>query len=150
VDACDGTRIVDKSGRVVAQHKQAPAKKLHPGQIDTDYCHPAGSSPTYCQFLIQSPRTSVFSFGLGLTQPRATSFRLCYRTPAGRKKCFSGPLSQASTQGGDLACIVNDGPGTYPVRWFVAGQQIGITLRFKATQPRQPFLGSDTCRGFSG
>src|SRR5438105_5031312 len=70
VDACDGTRIIDKSGRVVAQHKQAPAKKLKPGQSDTDYCHPS-SSPTYCQIMIQSPRNSVFSFGLSLTQPRA-------------------------------------------------------------------------------
>src|SRR4029077_20762264 len=61
VDACGGTRIIDKSGRVVAQHKQAPARKLYPGQSDTDYCHPA-SSPTFCQFMIQSPRSSVFSF----------------------------------------------------------------------------------------
>jgi hypothetical protein len=145
VDACDGTRIIDESGRVVAQHKQAPAKKLRPGQSDTDYCHPAGS-PRYCQFLVQSPRSSVFSFGLGLTQPRATSFRVCYRTPAGKPRCFRGPLSPGSVQGGDLTCIVNDGPGTYPVRYFVAGGQIGITLRFKATQPRQMFLGRDACR----
>ena len=114
VDACDGTRIIDKSGRVVAQHKQAPAKKLKPGQSDTDYCHPS-SSPTYCQIMIQSPRNSVFSFGLSLTQPRATSFRVCYRTPAGKKKCFTGRLSQGSIQGGGLTCIVNDGPGTFPV-----------------------------------
>jgi hypothetical protein len=147
VDACDGTRIIDKSGRVVAQHKQAPPKKLEPGQSDTDYCHPT-SSPIYCQFLIQSPRTSVFTFGLGLTQPRTMSFRICYRTPAGKPKCFRGRLSQATIQGGGLACIVNDGPGTYPVRYFVDGRQIGITLRFKATRQRQIFLGNDSCRSF--
>jgi hypothetical protein len=148
VNACDGTRIIDQRGHVVAQHKQAPAKKLKPGQSDTDYCHPA-SGPTYCQFMIQSPRNSVFSFGLSLTQPRATSFRVCYRTPAGKHKCFTGGLSQGSIQGGALTCIVNDGPGMYPVRYYVAGAQIGITLHFKATQPRQVFLGRDACRSVS-
>lgn len=147
VDACDGTQIVDESGRVVAQHKQATAKKLKPGQSDTDYCHPA-SKPIYCQFLIQSPRSSVFTFGLGVTQPRASSFRICYRTPAGKGKCFVGHLSQGSIQGGVLACIVNDGPGTYPVRYFVDGGQIGIRLHFQATRPRQMFLGQDSCRSF--
>lgn len=149
VDACDGTRIVDESGRVVAQHKQAAAKKLKPGQSDTDYCHPA-SNPIYCQFLVQSPRSSVFTFGLALTQPRVSSFRVCYRTPAGNRKCFSGPLSQGSLQGGVLACLVNDGPGTYPVRYLVDGGQIGVTLHFKATRPRQVFLGDDSCRSFRG
>ncbi|MFL5823409.1 MAG: hypothetical protein ACJ764_08215 [Solirubrobacteraceae bacterium] len=149
VDACDGTQIVDESGRVLAQHKQAAAKKLKPGQSDTDYCHPA-SNPIFCQFLIQSPRSSVFSFGLTLTQPRATSFRVCYRTPAGKKKCFTGHLSQGNIQAGDLACIVNDGRGRYPVRYLVAGKQIGITLHFKATRRRQVFLGRDTCRSFNG
>ena len=149
VDACNGTQIVDKSGRVVAQHKQAPAKKLKPGQSDTDYCHPA-SNPTFCQFMIQSPRNSVFSFGLSLTQPRATSFGVCYRTPAGKKKCFTGSLSQGHIQGGSLTCIVNDGPGTYPVHYSVAGKQIGITFRFKATQPKHVFLGRDACRRISG
>lgn len=148
VDACDGTRIIDKSGDVVAQHRQAPAKKLKPGQSDTDYCHPA-SSPTYCQFMIQSPRNSVFSFGLDLTQPRATSFRVCYLTPDGKKKCFNAVLSQGSVQGGALTCIINDGPGTYPVRYFVAGGQIGVTLHFKATQPRKMFLGRDACRSLN-
>ena len=148
-DACDGTQIIDKSGRVVAQHKQAAAKKLKPGQSDIDYCHPA-SSPTFCQFMIQSPRSSVFSFGLSLTRPRATSFSVCYRTPAGKRKCFTARLSQGSLQGGGLSCIVNDGPGTYPVRYFVAGRQIGIRLHFRATRPRQVFLGRDTCRSFSG
>jgi hypothetical protein len=147
VDACDGTQIVDKSGHVVAQHKEAAAKKLKPGQSDTDYCHPA-SNPTYCQFLVQSPQSSVFTFGLSLTQPRTTGLRVCYRIPDGRKKCFAGGLSQGTIQGGGLACIVNDGPGTYPVRYFVDGRQIGITLHFKATRPRQIFLGSDSCRSF--
>jgi hypothetical protein len=145
-DACNGTQIVDHSGKVVAEHKQAPPKKLSAGQIDTDYCRPA-SNPIYCMFMIQSPRTSVFSFGLGLAQPRATSYRLCYRTPAGKKKCFTGQLSQGSLQTGYLVCIVNDGPGTYPARFLVDGQQIGITLRFKATRPRQVFLGRDSCQG---
>ena len=149
VDACNGTQIIDKSGQVVAQHRQAPAKKLKPGQSDTDYCHPA-SSPTYCQFMIQSPRNSVFSFGLSLTQPRATSFRVCYRTPAGKQKCFTGRLSQGSIQGGALTCIVNDGPGTYPVLYYVAGGQIGITFHFKATRPQQMFLGRDACRSLNG
>ena len=149
VDACNGTRIIDTSGQVVAQHRQAPPKKLHPGQSDIDYCHPA-SSPAYCQFMIQSPRNSVFSFGLDLTQPRATSFRVCYRTPAGNNKCFTGGLSQGRFQGGALTCIVNDGPGTYPVRYFVNGAQIGITLHFKATRPRQVFLGRDACRSPNG
>lgn len=149
VDACDGTRIVDKSGRVVARHRQAAAKKLKPGQSDTDYCHPA-RNPVYCQFLIQSPRSSVFTFGLALTQPRASSFRVCYRTPAGKPNCFAGALSQGKLQGGVLACLVNDGPGTYPVRYFVTGRQIGIRLRFKATRPRQMFLGNDSCRSFRG
>jgi hypothetical protein len=149
VDACDGTRIVDESGRVVAQHKQAAPKKLRPGQSDTDYCHPA-RNPVFCQFLIQSPRSSVFTFGLALTQPRASSFRVCYRTPAGKSKCFAGPLSNGSLQGGVLACLVNDGPGTYPVRYFVDGGQIGIRLLFKATRPRQVFLGQDSCRSFQG
>ncbi len=148
VDACDGTRIIDERGRVVAQHRQAAAKKLKPGQSDIDYCHPT-SRPTFCQFMIQSPQSSVFTFGLDLTQPRATSFRVCYRTPAGMPKCFTGPLSQGRVQGGGLACIVNDGPGRYPVRYFVDGGQIGITLHFKATQPRQMFLGRDACHRFS-
>lgn len=147
VDACDGTQIVDKSGRVVAQHKQATAKTLKPGQSDTDYCHPA-SNPIYCQFLVQSPRSSVFTFGLGLTQPRTSSFRVCYRIPAGKERCFTGRLSPGGIQGGGLTCIVNDGPGRYPVRYFVNGGQIGITLHFKATRPRQVFLGNDSCRSF--
>ncbi len=147
VDACDGTHIVDQSGKVVAQRKHAPTRTLNPGETQIVSCQPGTANPTYCLLLLSSPRQSVFSFGVTLTQPRATAFRVCYVTPGRARKCFSGSLSQQTIQFGDLACFVNDGRGVYPVRFFVAGHQVGILLHFRATRPQQVFIGSDACHG---
>ena len=152
VDTCSGTQIVDETGKVVAQRKNAPPKTLKPGDSEISYCHPAGANPTFCQILLASPRYSTFGFAVGITQPPAPSFRVCYVTPAGQTFCFTGPLTQqqGTFESGDLACYVNDGPGVYPVRFYVNGAQLGITLHFKATQPRQVFLGQDSCSTQSG
>lgn len=146
VDACNGTQIVDQSGKVVAQRANAPSKQLDPGQKEIDYCRPDAQNPDFCLIVIESPRSGAYSFGLGLSQPPADSFKVCYVTPAGQKHCFKGSLSQGSIHFGALGCTINDGRGTYPFRYFVNGQPLGIKLKLKSTKPRQVFLGNDSCQ----
>lgn len=144
VDECQGTQIIDQSGKVVDERKHAPEKTLKPGNSELDHCQPT-DNPTFCQFLLSAPHQSVFSFGIAMANQQAPSFRVCWRTPGGKSICFTAALTQGTYQLGGLTCFVNDGKGTYPVRYFVAGRQVGITFQFKSIHPPEVFLGRDSC-----
>ena len=154
VDQCNGTHVIAQNGQVTAQSRNTGSYTLKPHQSLIQHCQPSGPIAQHCTLLLSSPKSSVFSFGLYLKQGTASSFKVCYRTPKGATLCHTAPLAPLGaaptvSEGGGLTCIVNDGPGLYPVRWLVAGHQIGTTLQFKATQPIDVFLGRDSCSGYT-
>ena len=153
VDQCNGTHIAAQTGEVKAQSRNTGSYTLKPHQSLIQNCQPSGPTAQHCTLLLSSPQSSVFSFGLFLKQGTASHFQVCYRTPQGAQICQTGPLGptpgQTGSKAGGLTCILNDGPGRYPVRWLVGGHQVGITLQFKATQPRNIALGRDSCTGYT-
>jgi len=154
VDQCNGTHIIAQTGQVTAQSRNTGSYTLKPHQSLIQHCQPSGPTAQHCTLLLSSPKSSVFSFGLYLKQGTASAFKVCYRTPKGATLCHTAPLAPlgagpAAPEGGGLTCVVNDGPGVYPVRWLVAGHQVGTTLQFKATKPVDVFLGRDSCTGYT-
>lgn len=154
VDQCNGTHIIAQTGQVTAQSRNTGSYTLKPHQSLIQHCQPSGPVAQHCTLLLSSPKSSVFSFGLYLKQGTASSFKVCYRTPKGATLCHTAPLAPlgaglTDSDGGGLTCVVNDGPGVYPVRWLVDGHQVGTTLQFKATQPVDVLLGRDSCTGYT-
>jgi hypothetical protein len=142
IDRCDGTLTVDTRGSV--QTTTGPlAFLLRPGQTAIGYCFPPNAKPQTRQFCIveiSQPADGLFGFGIGLRRS-ATSYQLCIRDPTGIERCRQFPLSAPSAAGvrtSAVVCPQDDGPGSYRVRWLVAGQQLGLTLPFTATLPAPP------------
>ena len=147
-DKCDGTHVVAQTGQITATSRSTGTYRLKPHQSLIDDCRPPGPEAKICTLLVARPGSSAFSFGLLLVGSAATTLRVCYVTPKGRRLCYKAPLSQpdaAGAQAGGLACTINDGRGVYAVRWFVGGRQVGVLHRFTSTQPPDVSLGSDTC-----
>jgi hypothetical protein len=140
-DTCDGTNTTAINGTVDTSTGTGQAFTLNPGQSAIYYCFPPGSAfngPEYCLAILSQPADGLFAFGLGI-RAAAQSYVVCVRTPSGAEPCAERPLGEPDANGARIAAVVCtqfEGPGTYIVRWFIGGQQIGVPLPFVATIPR--------------
>ncbi len=141
-DTCDGTNVADSNGVVDTATGAGQGFTLNPGQSAIFYCFPPGSafhSPEYCLAVLSQPADGLFAFGLGI-RSAAQSYQVCVRSPSGADSCAQFPLSEPNAQGVRLSavsCTQFEGPGTYVIRWFIGGQQVGVPLPFVATVARQ-------------
>ena len=148
-DRCDGTVTTAQQG-VVDASNGTQSFQLDPGTSLVAYCFPPGSafhSPQFCTAVIMQPANGVFGWGLG-TRDATDHYDVCLRAPDGREPCTRYPLSAPDATGLRVGAVVCQqgrlgGPGTYRVRWFLDGAQLGIPLFFTATLA-QPSLG-DPC-----
>jgi hypothetical protein len=142
-DTCDGTNNEAIHGTVDTATGAGQGFTLKPGQSAIYYCFPPGSAfhgPDYCIAILSQPADGLFAFGLG-TRAAAQSYTVCVRSPSGADSCGEFPLAEPdpSANGARISgvvCTQFEGPGTYIVRWFIAGQQVGVPLPFVATIPR--------------
>jgi hypothetical protein len=140
-DTCDGTNTTAFNGTVDTATGAGPGFTLNPGQSAIYYCFPPGSAfrgPDYCIAILSQPADGLFAFGLG-TRGAAQRYTVCVRTPSGAEPCGEFPLAEPDANGARISgvvCTQFEGPGTYIVRWFIAGQQVGVPLPFVATIPR--------------
>ena len=142
VDRCDGTLTVDTEGDVQTTTGTLTFL-LKPGQTAIGYCFPPNATPQtrrFCIVEVSQPADGLFGFGIGL-RGAATSYQLCIRAPSGTERCRQFALSAPNAAGvrtSAVVCPQDEGPGSYFVRWLVAGQQLGVTLPFTATLPAPP------------
>jgi hypothetical protein len=142
IDRCDGTLTVDTAGDVETITGTLRFL-LKPGQTALGYCFPPNATPRTRQFCIveiSQPADGLFGFGIGLRRA-ATSYQLCIRAPSGIERCRQFLLSAPNAAGvrtSAVVCPQDEGAGSYFVRWLIAGQQVGVTLPFRATLPAPP------------
>jgi hypothetical protein len=140
-DTCDGTNTQDINGSVETATGTGQGFTLNPGQSAIFYCFPPGSAfhtPDYCTAILSQPADGLFAFGLGI-RGDAQSYTVCVTTPSGAQTCGEFGFSEPGPTGARISavsCTQFEGPGTYVVRWFIAGQQVGPPLPFVATIPQ--------------
>ena len=142
-DTCDGTSTTSINGTVDTATGDGQAFTLNPGQSAIYYCFPPGSAfhgPDYCIAILSQPADGLFAFGIGI-RSAAQDYNVCVRSPSGADSCGTFPFAEPNPDANGsrisaVVCTQFEGPGTYIVRWFIGGQQVGVPLPFVATIPR--------------